>query len=224
MLSGRYQVQRYAMNRFLAFLLRRADAAPCSTVAKVDSMGVGEEVESILRVGLVQLFLAFLIVGLSGFGGVLPFIRRMLVEERKWLTASEFTDMLALSQLLPGPNVINITVNVGARMAGMPGASMAFLGLMIMPIAVVIGLSVLHAQYGDLQPVEDAFHGIASAAAGLIVAMAIKIAWPVLRSTRAIVLAALVFVAMAVFGLPLVWIILLALPVAIVWTWAAQNE
>ncbi|MDR6756420.1 chromate transporter [Mycoplana sp. BE70] len=176
------------------------------------------------RVGLPQLFQAFLLVGLSGFGGVLPFIRRMLVEERKWLTASEFTEVLALSQLLPGPNVINITVHVGARMAGIPGAVIAFLGLMIMPIAVVIGLSMLYARYGDLQPVEDAFRGIASAAAGLIVAMAAKIAWPVLRSARTIVLAAMVFVAMAFLGLPLVWIILLALPVAILWTWVAQNE
>lgn len=175
-------------------------------------------------VGLPQLFMAFLIVGLSGFGGVLPFIRRMLVEERKWLTASQFTEVLALSQLLPGPNVINITIHVGARIAGISGAVTAFLGLMIMPIAVVIGLSMLYTRYGDLRPVEDAFRGIASAAAGLIVAMAVKIAWPVLRSARAIVLAGLVFVAMAVFGLPLVWIILLTLPVAIIWTWVVQNE
>lgn len=175
-------------------------------------------------VGLPQLFTAFLIVGLSGFGGVLPFIRRMLVEERKWLTASEFTEVLALSQLLPGPNVINITIYVGARIARAPGAVTAFLGLMIMPLAVVIGLSVLYTRYGDLRPVEDALRGIASAATGLIVAMAAKIAWPVLRSVRAISLTALVFISMALFGLPLVWIILLTLPIAIGWTWAAHNE
>ncbi len=179
---------------------------------------------SLPAVGLPQLFTAFLIVGLSGFGGVLPFIRRMLVEERKWLTASEFTEVLALSQLLPGPNVINITIYVGARIAGASGAVTALLGLMIMPVAIVIGLSVLYTRYGDLRLVEDALRGVASAAAGLIVAMAAKIAWPVLRSVRAISLTALVFISMALFGLPLVWIILLTLPVAIGWTWAAHNE
>jgi Chromate transport protein ChrA len=169
-------------------------------------------------VGLWQLFAAFLIVGLSGFGGVLPFIRRMLVEERQWLSASQFTEVLALAQLLPGPNVINITIYVGAKVGGVSGAVIALLALMIMPITVVIGLSTLYAQYGDLRPVEEAFRGIASAAAGLVVAMAARIAWPVLTSTRPIVLAAIVFILMTLVGLPLVWIILLTLPIAIIWT------
>ena len=60
-----------------------------------------------------SLFVGFLMVGLQGFGGVLPFARRMLVEHHHWLTEREFTEVLSLSQFLPGPNVASITVCLG---------------------------------------------------------------------------------------------------------------
>jgi chromate transporter len=170
-------------------------------------------------VGMLELFGAFMAVGVSGFGGVLPFIRHMLVERRRWLTPTEFTEVLSLSQLLPGPNVVNITIYVGARFAGVTGALVAFSGLMLMPMIIVLGLGILYSRYGDLSPVADAFRGIASAAAGLVVAMAAKIAWPVLRSARTVVLALLVFVAMAVLKLPLVWTMAVLAPVSVIWTW-----
>ncbi len=170
-----------------------------------------------------ELFLAFLGVGLSGFGGVLPFVRRMLVEDRQWMTPAEFTDTLGLAQLLPGPNVVNVAIFFGARQAGIKGAAACFTGLMALPIVIVIGLSAVYARYGDVPVVADALRGVASAAAGLIVAMAAKIAWPVLRSPRALVLAAAVFLAMAVLRVPLVWILSVSVPVAIAWTWASPK-
>ncbi len=65
------------------------------------------------RISTLQLFLGFLKIGLSGFGGVMPFARRMLVEEQRWLTEVEFLDVLSLSQFLPGPNVVNVSIIVG---------------------------------------------------------------------------------------------------------------
>jgi chromate transporter len=171
------------------------------------------------RAGVPELFWAFLLVGLSGFGGVLPFVRHMLVDKRRWLSPSEFTEVLGLSQLLPGPNVVNIAIYVGARFSGATGASAAFLGLMVMPIVIVLCLGVAYTRYADLPAVADAFRGIASAAAGLVVAMAIKIAWPVLRSVRAVTIAALVFVAMTVLKVPLVWTLAVMAPVSIIWIW-----
>src|SRR5919112_2888594 len=141
------------------------------------------------KVSVAELFWAFLLVGLSGFGGVLPFVRHMLVDKRGWLSPSEFTEVLGLSQLLPGPNVVNIAIYVGARFSGATGASAAFLGLMVMPVVIVLCLGVAYSRYADLPAVANAFRGIASAAAGLVVAMAFKIAWPVLRSVRAISIA-----------------------------------
>jgi chromate transporter len=169
--------------------------------------------------GVLELFWAFLLVGLSGFGGVLPFVRRMLVDQRRWLTPAEFTEVLGLSQLLPGPNVVNISIYVGLRFAGLAGASAAFLGLMVMPIVIVLCLGAAYTRYGDLPAVASSFRGVASAAAGLVVAMAIKIAWPVLRSVRAIAIAALVFVAMTVLKVPLVWTLAVMAPVSIIWIW-----
>jgi chromate transporter len=183
-----------------------------------DNQDTGEVTPS-LNPNLSELFWAFLLVGLSGFGGVLPFVRHMLVDQRRWLTALEFTEVLGLSQLLPGPNVVNISIHVGARYAGAAGAAAVLLGLMTMPIVIVLCLGAAYTRYGDLPAVADAFRGIASAAAGLVVAMAIKIAWPVLRSVRAITVAALVFTAITVLKVPLVLTLAVMAPVSIVWIW-----
>ncbi|MCG7391618.1 chromate transporter [Microvirga sp. ACRRW] len=181
----------------------------------------GESVQAppALTVSVTELFRAFLLVGLSGFGGVLPFVRHMLVEKRRWLTASEFTEVLGLSQLLPGPNVVNISIYVGARFAGIAGATSALLGLMVMPVVLVLCLGAAYTRYGDLPAVANAFRGVASAAAGLVVAMAAKIAWPVLRSGRTITIAAMVFIAMAIIKVPLVWTLAVLGPVSILWIW-----
>ena len=75
---------------------------------------------------LPQLFLAFLTMSLSGFGGVLPWARRMLVEERRWMTAQEFNDAYALCQFLPGPNIVNLSVVFGSRCAARGGGGRAW--------------------------------------------------------------------------------------------------
>jgi chromate transporter len=171
------------------------------------------------KIGVLDLFRAFMIIGASGFGGTLPFVRMMLVERRRWMGAAEFTEVLGLSQLLPGPNVVNITIYVGSRFAGIRGAVAAFGGLMLIPMITVLCLAVLYGRYGDLQSVQHAFTGISAAAAGLVVATAAKIAWPVLRSPRTIVVALAIFVAMAVAKVPLVVALAIVAPVSVLWTW-----
>src|SRR5882672_10469910 len=117
-------------------------------------------------VTLGALFLGFLKMGISGFGGVLPWARRIVVEERKWLTPHEFTELLGLCQFLPGPNVVNLSVCVGARFRGVAGSLTAFAGLMLPPLAVVLCLGELYMRYGQLEVVHAALRGIAAAAAG----------------------------------------------------------
>src|SRR5689334_2339669 len=87
------------------------------------------------------LFVGFLIVGMQGFGGVLPFARRMLVEQRRWLSEREFIEVLSLSQFLPGPNIVNVSIIVGSRFRGPSGAAAASLGLMLMPFLIVLMLA-----------------------------------------------------------------------------------
>ena len=108
------------------------------------------DTESKKRPDLRALFLGFSAVGLSGFGGVLPFARRMLVEERQWMSAEEFNAQLGLCQFLPGPNVINLAVVVGKRYQGLRGAIVAPLGLLAGPLVIALLLALLYDAYGSL--------------------------------------------------------------------------
>ncbi len=152
---------------------------------------------------LFALFRGFLQVGVFGFGGVLPWARRMVVEERRWLTATEFTDLLGLCQFLPGGNIMNMTVAVGARFQGASGAVAALTGLMAAPVAIVLLLGVIYDRYGELPVVRHAFAGLAAAAAALVLANALKIAEPLKSSPAGLGVAAVTFVAVALLRLPL---------------------
>src|SRR5437899_6138714 len=92
------------------------------------------------RVSRFALFLTFSRITLSGFGGLQFWARRVLVERLRWLTEQEFVDLLTLGQLLPGPNVLNLTVMVGYRFAGWAGAASAVAGLLGWPCLVVIAM------------------------------------------------------------------------------------
>src|SRR6266566_9278588 len=96
------------------------------------------------RITRSALFLGFLEIGISGFGGVLPWARRVLVERRQWLTPAEFNDALGLGQVLPGPNVGNLSIVVGRRFHGAIGSVLAFSGLMLAPLVIVLALGVFY--------------------------------------------------------------------------------
>jgi chromate transporter len=164
------------------------------------------------QVTLVDLFLNFGRVGIIGFGGVLPWARRMLVEERRWLTEEEFLNLLSLCQFLPGGNVMNLAVCVGARFGGALGSIAALTGLMIMPLVIVLCLATLYAEFSTVPAVQAVFRGVSSAAAGLVLATGIKMALPLRRNPRAVAFVALTIVAVAILKIPLVWIIVVLLP------------
>src|SRR3546814_13414892 len=120
----------------------------------------------------------------------------------RWLTPLEFTELLSVAQFLPGANVINLTIGIGTRFAGLAGGAAAFAGLIFMPIVIVMLLGMAYGRYGDLPFVAQGFRGLSAAAAGLVVAMAVQIAWPVLRSLRAVALALVIFLAIGALRLP----------------------
>jgi chromate transporter len=150
-----------------------------------------------------DLFAGFFMVGVCGFGGVLPWARRMIVEQRQWLTPAEFTEMLGLCQFLPGGNIMNVTIALGSRFQGVAGALACLLGLMTAPVAIVIGLGAVYDQYSDLVPVRRAFVALSAAAAAYVLASAWKIASPLMGRPLAIVVAVCTFVVIAVLRLPL---------------------
>lgn len=162
-----------------------------------------------------EIFSGFLGLGLISFGGALPLARRALVEQRRWLSAEDFTDLLGLCQFLPGGNVINLSVAVGMRFRGIAGALAGLLGLIAGPSLVVIGLGVLYERTQDDPHVRHLFAGLAAAAAGLLISMAIKIVLPLRNKPMAALIAALGFIAIAIMRLPLLPTMLVLTPLSI---------
>lgn len=162
-----------------------------------------------------ELFRGFLMLGLMGFGGVLPLSRHMIVEERRWLTGREFTELLGLCQFLPGGNVINVAAALGLHFRGIPGAIAALAGLIAAPTAIVVVLGAVYSRYQSDPHVLHMFAGLAAAAAGLLVSMAVKIAWPLRHKPVALGFAAICFIAVAVFHFPLLPTMLVLAPLSI---------
>jgi chromate transporter len=177
------------------------------------------------RPGLVTLFLAFTGVAIIGFGGVLPWARRMLVEQRRWMTPDDFTEAFSLSQFLPGGNIINLAVIVGQRFRGASGALMAVAGLLVAPVFIMVGLGMIYAHYGQFEAVHDALAGVAAGAAGLILAMAAKMAEPLIhrRAAVPIALAVLAFAGAGLVELPLILVVAVLAPVSIAIAWVAPR-
>ncbi len=160
------------------------------------------------RPSLRALFVGFSSVGLSGFGGVLPFARRMLVEQRRWMTAEEFNAQLGLCQFLPGPNVVNLAVVVGKRYQGLAGAVLAPLGLLAGPIIIVLLLAMVYDAYGQLPVAQSVLRGVAAVGAGLLFAMAWRMATALRDKVWFLPFAALVVLGIAVLRWPMLWVML----------------
>lgn len=165
------------------------------------------------KINAYTLFWAFSQIALSGFGGVLPFAYRGLVEKRAWLSPSEFAEFFGVSQMLPGPTICNIALMVGHKYAGTRGAFAALAGMIVFPFLLVIALGALYQRYGDLPAVRDALHGMAAIAAGLIFATAVKMAIAMYRKKESIQrqllqtgLLLLAFIGLGLLGWRLIWV------------------
>ena len=170
-----------------------------------------------------ELFLRFLIVGMQGFGGVLPFARRMLVEQRRWVSEREFIEVLSLSQFLPGPNIVNVSIIVGSRFRGASGSVAAVLGLMLMPFLIVLALAALYAQFAAIEAVRGATNGVSAAATGLVIATAIKMAQPLKGVAWQIAMGVLTFVAIGLLRVPLLWALAMLAPLSIAIAWRIRR-
>jgi chromate transporter len=124
---------------------------------------------------LTDLFLSFTVLALQGFGGVLAVVQREMVERKRWLTQEEFLEEWAVAQVMPGPNVVNLSLVIGARYFGLRGAMVALAGMLTLPLLVVVMLAVLHAHFADHPGVQGALRGMAAVSAGMIAATGLKL-------------------------------------------------
>jgi chromate transporter len=157
---------------------------------------------------LRDLFLTFTAMALQGFGGVLPVAQHELVERKRWMSREQFIEELAVAQIMPGPNVINLSIMIGARYFGWRGALASLSGMLALPMVVVLTLAVLYAQFAQHPGVAGALRGMGAVAAGLIISSGLRLL-PTLKHNAlglgsCYVLGGLCLLAVAVLRWPLV--------------------
>lgn len=171
----------------------------------------------------LDIFITFSQITLSGFGGIGFWSRRMLIEQRRWLTNRDYVDCFSVSQLLPGPNGFNLSIIVGHRLAGLRGSLAAFAGLMLWPFLIMLAVGALYGRYGDLPLVQRALSGISAVAVGLVIANAVKLASILTRHWRPWLFLGLAFLGIGVLRLPLIGVIAVLAPFGIALAWREQH-
>ena len=165
--------------------------------------------------GLPALALGFLEIGLLGFGGVAPIARHVIVEKRRWLDDRDYAAVLALGQILPGANTVNAAILIGDRFQGLPGAVVSCSALLTMPVIVLAAIIVLYDRFQALPDVRAAMIGIAATAAGLVVGTSLKLATGIKPDFLGIAACLATFVAIGLLRLPLVPVVLVAVPCSV---------
>ena len=126
----------------------------------------------------LELFLNFIYVGITSFGGgyaALPIIQHTVTKSNDWLTAAEFTDIVTISQMTPGPIGINAATFVGVKMAGVLGGICATLGFVFPACIIVTVLAVIYAKYKKSDVMSGMLRGLRPASVGLITSAALSI-------------------------------------------------
>ena len=175
---------------------------------------------------LAALFVAFARMSLAGFGGVLVFARRAIVEQHRWMTADEFNETFALCHFLPGPNIVNLSMVFGARLRGIAGGVAAFAGLLLPPTLIMTVLAIIYARFGDVEVLRRILAGISCAAVGLLIAVVFRMMTPLFKRMDAVALILMlaVFLAIGVLRLPLQAVLLVAIPVSVGATFLLRRK
>ena len=172
---------------------------------------------------LVAMFLAFNRLALQGFGGVLPVAQRELVERNRWLSREEFVEMLAICQVLPGPNVVNLALMFGDRAFGWRGALVALAGMLTAPMVIVLALTALYVEFSRYPAVAGALRGMGAVAAGLVLSTGFKLLGTLERNPMGrpvcIGIGVLTILASAWWRIPLLWAIASLGSAAVVFAW-----
>jgi len=162
-----------------------------------------------------ELFLGFLKIGMLGFGGIAPWARHIIIEERRWLTEREFAAILGIGQVLPGPNTMNAAVIIGDRFQGLAGAVLCVLGQLLVPLTIVTALGAAYLHFADVPAVRAVVVGAAAGAAGLVMGTAVKMTRNIRPAPLSLLVAAAVFVKVGILEWPLVPVVAVLVPLSI---------
>ncbi len=167
-----------------------------------------------------DLFVSFTLLSLQGFGGVLAVAQRELVERKRWMSNAEFVEEWSVAQIMPGPNIVNLSLMIGGRYFGLRGALASLAGMIAIPLVLVLLLALVYAQFANDTQVVGALRGMGAVAAGLIIATGFKLSAALklnpLGIPVCIALSVVVFIAIALLRWPLAYVLLLLGPFACV--------
>ena len=177
---------------------------------------------------LTNLFWSFTWLALQGFGGVLAVVQRELVDKKQWLTREQFVEDWAVAQILPGPNVVNLSLMIGDRYFGLRGAMAALAGMLVFPLLGVLVFAAVFAGFADSPAAQGALRGMGAVAAGLIAATGLKLVTALKTNVMGALvcwfLVAVTFVAIALLRIPLVWVLLVVGGMACVWAYRLLGQ
>ena len=165
-------------------------------------------------------------MSLAGFGGVLVFARRGIVEQHRWMTAEEFNETFALCHFLPGPNIVNFSMVFGARLRGIVGGIAAFAGLLGPPTVIMVILGVLYRHFGEVESLRRILAGVACAAVGLLIATVLRMMMPLFkrRDIAGFIMLLAVLAAIGIARWPLAAVLLVTIPVSLALTLFTQPK
>lgn len=172
------------------------------------------------EVSLVELAWTFNHIALASFGGGLSaWSREVIVVEKQWMDDAEFLSAMTMCRILPGANQVNMAVFAGTKMRGAPGAVAAVVGLCLAPLAIVLVLAWLYFQFKEVPAVKGVLHGASAAAVALTLAMVIKTGQKCLTGIVPMALFALAFVLNGILRWPLLGVLGVVAPLALIWAW-----
>jgi chromate transporter len=180
--------------------------------------------DGVAKVSRLNLFAGFLTIGLFGFGGIAASIYHVIVERRRWLSAREYAAVLALGQVLPGANLINMSTIIGDRYQGFVGACLALTGLMTAPLVILVVLATLYDRFSNLPDLKAATIAASAGAVGLTVGTGMKLARTILASPLAMGIAAASFLAIGFLRLPMFSTLLILIPISVWLNWRASCQ
>jgi chromate transporter len=174
--------------------------------------------------GKLELFMGFAEMGLCGFGGVATIARHVIVDKRRWMSEHDYATLLGMGQILPGGNIINMTVMLGDRFQGPLGSIVALSGLMIMPLVILLSLTLVYDSYSSNPDVRAATIGAGAAAAGLVIGVGLKMGRALRLHPVHLGFAVVTFIAMGVMRLPFIATIIVLAPLCIAATFWMRRK
>ncbi len=191
---------------------------------KVPTQEVGHPADIDSRtVSFPAIFSLFFQIGLLSFGGGLSaWLYREVVERHRWLTATDFLSGLSLSQVMPGVNVANLSIYIGQRLRGVSGAVTALIGLIFAPFFIIIGLAAVYAQINSIPWAHNFLCGVATAAVGLVMSVALKSIRHTMRGIGPFAIMTIIVLTVGILRWPMVPVVLSITPISVLLAWKSR--